>query len=137
MYQGMEWSTNVANVVVVDDDPTNTTLIKMLLEIEGFSVTTSADLVEARAAIRESTDAFLIDCHLARGVSGLDLVREIRSGETLAAQDCVVIVTSGDVRRDQDAWDAGADLFLLKPYKPDLLYTKLDELLLAKRENGN
>lgn len=121
------------NIIVIDDDPTNTTLIKMLLELEGFDVTTGADLDEARMAIRESTDAFLIDCHLARGVSGLDLVQEIRKGDTPAASDSVIVVTSGDIRRDRDARDAGADLFLLKPYKPELLYTKLDELLAAKR----
>jgi DNA-binding response OmpR family regulator len=119
-------------IVVVDDDPTNTTLVKMLLELEGFAVEACSDLDAARASTDESTDAFLIDYHLARGIKGLDLVREIRDGETAASRDVVVIVASGDIRRDSAAREAGADLFLLKPYKPETLFRRLNELLTSK-----
>jgi CheY-like chemotaxis protein len=122
----------MSNVVVVDDDPTNTTLIKMLLELEGFNVTTCADLARAREAAKADTDAFLVDYHLARGVSGIELVNEVRNGATPSARDSVIIVTSGDVRRERDAKEAGADLFLLKPYKPNTLSDTLKEMLAAK-----
>ena len=125
----------MSNIIVVDDDPTNTSLIKMLLELDGFRVKTSPDLDKARAAATADTDAFLVDCHLARGVSGLDLVREVRAGETESAQDTVIIVTSGDYRREEDSMESGADWFLLKPYKPDLLSSKLNELLAKKGDN--
>lgn len=123
-------------VIVVDDDPTNTSLIKLLLEMDGFSVQTSADIAGALDLSRGNTDAFLIDCHLERGSNGLDLLKDIRMGGTAAASDTVVIVTSGDYRREVDAEVAGADLFLLKPYPPDTLSIKLNELLSAKASNG-
>jgi DNA-binding response OmpR family regulator len=124
------------NVIVVDDDPTNTTLIKLLLEMDGFAVLTSADINGAKVVTNETTDAYLIDCHLERGSSGLDLLKDIRSGRTAAAPDTVVIVTSGDYRREVDAEVAGADLFLLKPYPPDTLSKKLAELLNHRANHG-
>ena len=123
-------------VIVVDDDPTNTSLIKLLLEMDGFSVQTSADIAGAKEVSSLSTDAYLIDCHLERGSNGIDLLKDIRLGETKAAVDVVVIVTSGDYRREVDAEVAGADLFLLKPYAPDTLSSKLKELLKARAHHG-
>jgi len=124
------------NVIVVDDDPTNTSLIKLLLEMDGFSVTTSADIAGAKMVSSETTDAYLIDCHLERGSNGLDLLRDIRNGSTAASRDTVVIITSGDYRREVDAEVYGADLFLLKPYPPDTLSKKLADLLRAKGSYG-
>ncbi|MFQ5399056.1 MAG: response regulator transcription factor [Anaerolineae bacterium] len=120
-------------VVVVDDDPTNVSLLKILLELEGFTVTPTADLEEARAAADQSADAFVIDLHLARGESGLELVRHIRSGNTSAARNAVIIVTSGDHRSQQDAINAGADLFLFKPYPPNDLAMALSKLISSRK----
>ena len=56
------------NVIVVDDDPTNMTLLKLLLELDGFVVNTYSDVPSAKAAAQKDTDAFVIDYHLARGM---------------------------------------------------------------------
>ena len=123
----------MSNIIVVDDDPTNITLTKLLLELDGFSVTTCFDIASAKSYADEKTDAFLIDCHLARGASGIDLLRDIRSGSTAAEQEVVVIITSGDYRRESEASEAGADKFLLKPYPPESLSENLTKLLEIKK----
>jgi DNA-binding NtrC family response regulator len=126
----------MARVIVVDDDPSNISLLEIFLDLEGFSVKSSTDMEQARALIEVNTDAFLIDCNLARGANGLDLLREIRLGKTAAPIDAIVIMTSGDYRRESEAMAAGADKFLLKPYPPDQLSTNLKRLMAAKGENG-
>jgi len=126
----------MARVIVVDDDPSNISLLEIFLDLEGFSVKSSTDMEQARALIEANTDAFLIDCNLARGANGLDLLREIRLGNTAAPIDAIVIMTSGDYRRESEAMAAGADKFLLKPYPPDQLSTNLKRLMAAKGENG-
>ncbi|MCB8981537.1 MAG: response regulator transcription factor [Ardenticatenaceae bacterium] len=116
-------------VIVVDDDNTNSSLIKMLLELDGFSVQTCEDQAKATAAATSETQAFVIDCHLARGRSGLDLLRAIRAGETNAAVNTAVIITSGDYRQEDESKASGADLFLLKPYPPDALSATINAIL--------
>lgn len=119
----------MATIVVVDDDPTNSGLIKMLLELDGFTVTTCSDIQESLAAAQTEVDAFVIDVNLARGANGMDILQAIRAGKTATSPETAVIVTSGDYRREDEALKLGANLFLLKPYSPDLLSDTLNKLL--------
>ena len=116
-------------IIVVDDDNTNSSLIKMLLELDGFNVETCEDQNRAEMAASPETQAFVIDCHLARGRSGLDLLRAIRAGQTKANEKTAVVITSGDYRQEEESLISGADLFLLKPYPPDTLSQVITQLL--------
>lgn len=126
---------NMPNIIVLDDDKTNTELIKMLLELDGFQVTPSITIEQAITAASPKTDAFVLDCNLSRGTSGLDLLRQIRNNETNAKTDVVVIMTSGDLRLEEKAFALGASLFLLKPYPPENLATTLNTLLNQETNN--
>jgi DNA-binding response OmpR family regulator len=108
----------MAKVIVVDDDPSTTTLVRMLLELEGFDVETSFNFEQALAAASAEVATFIIDCNLARGENGVDLLRAIRQGKTDAPNDVPAILVSGDQRLEQKALDAGASFFLAKPYSP-------------------
>ncbi len=119
----------MTNIIVVDDDTTNTELIKMLLEMEGYNVAPCYDIDQAKTAAAPDSDAFVIDCNLARGANGLHLLHAIRQGETDAPSDTIVIMTSGDHRREEDALRLGAQKFLLKPYQPTALTDLLNQLL--------
>jgi len=117
------------DIIVVDDDVTNVQLLQMLLELDGHKVAPCTTLEEANEAIGSNISAFVIDWHLERNTSGLDLLNAVRAGKTAAAQDTIVIITSGDHRREKEALNAGADSFLLKPYPPEELSHVLSDLL--------
>lgn len=118
----------MSKVIVVDDDFTNVGLIKMLLELDGFTVSACTDIEQAYQAAT-GADAFVIDINLSRGTNGLDLLRAIRAGQTAAQPNTVVIMSSGDYRRDTEALEAGANQFLLKPYPPQSLTEALSQFL--------
>ena len=117
----------MVKIVVVDDDSTNVNLTKMLLELDGFEVDAFTDLVHARQA--SDASLYIIDCNLSRGQDGLDLLKEIRSGQTAVSEKTAVIMTSGDYRKENEAEEANADLFLLKPYAPNDLSQAIEKLL--------
>lgn len=125
----------MAKIIVVDDDVTNVQLLQMLLELEGHEVTPCTNIEEATRAATSHTEAFVIDWHLERNMSGLDLLTAVRLGETNADKETVVIMTSGDHRREKAAMADGANMFLLKPYPPDVLSSVLEELL--SKEGGS
>jgi CheY-like chemotaxis protein len=116
-------------IIVVDDDTTNVQLLQMLLELEGFAVTACTNIGQATAAANLATNAFVVDWHLERNSSGLELLQAVRQGQTKAAADTILIISSGDHRREKEALDAGANHFLLKPYAPDELLQLLAKLL--------
>ena len=123
-------------IIVVDDDLTNTSLLQMLLEIEGYQVNTCKNISEALVAANTGADGFVVDCHLAGGISGLSLLRDIRAGKTAVTPNTVVIMASGDHRIEKESLESGADRFLLKPYSPTELSSELSKLLAEREHSG-
>ncbi len=118
----------MSRIILVDDDRTNTTLIKRLLEMDGFTVLVCPDVQRAKETSLDGVDAFVIDCNLSYGDDGIDLLIAIRNGSTAAEANIPVIMTSGDDRRHAAAEQAGATRFLIKPYSPGVLSTQLSEM---------
>ncbi len=119
----------MTKIILVDDDRTNAMLIKRLLEMDGYKVQVCPDVERALEASKRGVDAFVIDCNLSYGDDGVDLLVDIRSGNTEADRNTPVIMTSGDDRRLASAEFAGATRFLIKPYSPGFLSGQLGELL--------
>lgn len=112
-------------VMLVEDDATMQAVLRTLLEIEGYQVVIAPDRKgqkELLSFIRsEEPDVMLLDVHL-RETSGIELLRELRQDGTYTKTR--VVMTSGLDMREK-CFEAGADSFLLKPYMPDELLTKL------------
>jgi putative two-component system response regulator len=119
----------VTRIILVEDDRANATILKLLLELDGYSVAVHADPDRALADTSPGVDAFIIDCHLSGRASGIELLKRIRSGEAAVDRDVVAILTSGDERLVQAAVDAGATRFLSKPFSPSELSEELSALL--------
>lgn len=112
--------------MIVDDDRTMNTLLKTLLELEGFSVVLAphGDMVMS-SALAERPDVVLMDVHIGE-VDGLDLLREIRQHPEL--KGLPVIMSSG-LEMDWECRRAGASAFILKPYPPDELSSILRKVI--------
>lgn len=122
----------MAKVIVVDDDYSTTALIRMLLEMEGYAVST---YIDAAGAMNEATDevsAFIIDCYLGKDAIGIDLLRAIREHSNAAVRAAPVIMVSGDQRLADKVLSEGADRFLLKPYSPSELTKQINDLIDAR-----
>jgi two-component system OmpR family response regulator len=119
-------------IIVVDDDQTNVSLLKMLLELDGFAVDGCTSIEQAEKIAGNGVSAFVVDVNLSRGTSGIDLLRDVRAGKTAAPANTIVIMTSGDHRRQNECLNAKADQFLLKPYPPNALSGYINSLLSEK-----
>ena len=105
-------------VMLVEDDFTMRSLLKTLLQLEGFQIVADFEInpqviLEKMAA--EKPDVTLMDVHL-RNANGVEIVRSIRQNPELSGLK--ILMSSGEDVRDACA-KAGADGFLLKPYMPD------------------
>jgi DNA-binding response OmpR family regulator len=112
----------MARVMLVDDDRTMLSLLRTLLELDGFEVIEApalGDILEV--ARRESPDVLLMDCILPE-VDGLDLLQDIRRDER--TRGMVVVMTSG-MDYEERCMARGANAFLQKPYSPDRLFEVL------------
>jgi DNA-binding response OmpR family regulator len=111
-------------VLVVEDDPASVDLLATLLEDEGFRPVVCGDVREAMEPFqRERPVAVLIDWEMPGG-SGLELCRQLRG------QDPVVPILFVSGRADEAsvsrALEAGADDYLIKPFRPQELAARMD-----------
>ncbi len=106
------------NILVVDDDQTFSGLIRTVLEFEGYNVLveTNPDLVLDKASELEPA-LLLMDVYSEQGDT-LSLLREIRAEHSL--EDMAIVMTSG-MDRSVECAEAGADAFILKPFRPNEL----------------
>ncbi|MFT5193107.1 MAG: DNA-binding response OmpR family regulator [Cellvibrionaceae bacterium] len=119
----------MTKILLVDDDPASSNLLKMFLEFEAFEVISVYTLEKAREALDKSIRLVLLDYHLSRNVSGLVLLDEIRAEQTGSDRNIPVVITSGDDRVSQSVLEQGASAFMHKPFSPSALVEKIRELL--------
>lgn len=108
----------MAKVLLVDNDATTVSLLKILLELDGHVVAVcSVPGNLLRAMQDEAPDLVLMDVFLT-GADGLDLLRQLRS---MPMYDSTPIVMTSGMELSEECSRAGANGFLLKPYTPEHL----------------
>jgi DNA-binding response OmpR family regulator len=99
--------------LVVDDDAALRLLVRVNLELDGFSVQEAATLADAEQAVRDARpDVVLLDVHLGGSDSGPLLERLLHDGIPVA-----LVTGSSDV----DDLRPRADAVLTKPFQPTTL----------------
>jgi len=119
---------SVKTVLIVDDDPFIRKLIATTLEdVAGFVLRQAADGREAVevAAAWPPTLVFL-DVNMPR-LDGIGACRALRALPS-AASATIVMLTAAGHDAERDAREAGADLFLTKPFSPLDLLRLVDEI---------
>jgi len=119
-------------LLVVEDRESILTSLKMLLELEGYQVFTATTKKGVEETLESHPiDLVLLDVYFQNDQSdktnGYDILEMIH--RTPKWRDTRVLMTSGEDFREQ-ALQAGADGFLLKPYDPDTLVNLVRSKLL-------
>ena len=116
-------------VMIVDDDRTTVTLLKTLLELDGFDVTIvpRGGMVIDKAR-QEKPDIFLLDYHLA-DMEGTTVTQNLRADPMFA--NTPIVMASG-LNVEDEAKKAGASMFLVKPFEPSSLAGIFNKLIAAK-----
>jgi two-component system, OmpR family, response regulator len=114
-------------ILLVEDEPRLAETIRRGLVAEGFVVEVIHDgLVGFEAAVGGGFDVLVLDIMLP-GKSGYDIVRDLRNAEVWTP---VLMLSAKDGEYDlADAFDLGADDYLIKPFSFVVLIARLRALL--------
>jgi DNA-binding response OmpR family regulator len=116
----------LARILIVEDDRATTGLLKTIFEMEGFKTSTCPEPDRVLdVARRDRPDLIFMDYHLAETES-LPVLRQIRADSELKA--IPVVMTSG-LDRAEESREAGADRFVIKPYRPATLLAEIRSVL--------
>lgn len=114
-------------VLVIDDDPAITSVLKRGLAYQGFAVDTATSGSEGLTIAREQPpDVVLLDVMMP-AVDGYEVLRRPRAADE---QLPILMVTAKDAPTDQiQGLDRGADDYIVKPFDFDVLVARLRALL--------
>jgi DNA-binding response OmpR family regulator len=104
-----------ATILILDDDKTFTGLLKTVFELEGYQAAVTTRLADLMPVVRQVKPALLVmDVHVGQEDT-LGTLRELKSDEVTKTMP--VIMASGMDRSDE-CLNAGANAFILKPFRP-------------------
>jgi CheY-like chemotaxis protein len=116
-------------VLIVDDDPFVRKLIATTLEdVREFELHEAADGVEALSiARRERPSLVFLDVDMPR-LDGIETCRSLRADQQTSGTTIVMLTAAHGYNVERQAEEAGADLFLTKPFSPLALLRLVDQL---------
>ena len=110
------------NILVVDDEPQITRVLKTSLSSYGYGIRTAADGEEALQVIHDwSPDLIITDLRMPN-MDGLELCREIRKESRVPI---IVLSVKGEETIKVQALDAGADDYVTKPFSMNELTARI------------
>jgi DNA-binding response OmpR family regulator len=118
-----------ARILVVDDSPTEISLISAPLLAGGYDVITAGDGEEAISkAARERPDLILLDVVLPR-LNGFQVCRTLKRAPE--SSHIPVIMLTGKSQPSDRFWGMkqGADEYVTKPFQPDALVASVQRFL--------
>jgi DNA-binding response OmpR family regulator len=118
-------------VLVADDDADIVRFVEVNLRLEGFQVVTARDGQEALTkALDLQPDVVLLDVLMPR-IDGYTVCARLRADDRGAA--IPVILLTANISHDREvARKAGADDFVVKPFDPCELMTRVKALARAR-----
>jgi DNA-binding response OmpR family regulator len=129
MTEAMAENQNTKRVMVVDDESGALTLIRIMLERNGFTVQGAKDALAALNLLETSTpDLFVLDVMMP-GMDGIELCRRIRARPQTAHTPIIILSARGDRESVAEGLAVGADDYLVKPILHHDLASKARDLL--------
>ena len=115
--------------LIADDAGAVRRSVRWILEPAGLRVLEAADGQAALEVLRaEKVDVLIADLNMPR-MDGLELIRELRADSKLRAIPVLMMTTEMRPQDVMKAYDAGADMYLVKPSSPAVIRYKVLSLL--------
>ena len=116
-------------VLIVDDDPFIRRLIATTLEdVASFELLQASDGVEALEVARRDPPAIVfLDIDMPR-LNGIETCRNLREESATSSATIVMLTAASGDEMERAAEEAGADLFLTKPFSPLELLRLVDTI---------
>jgi two-component system KDP operon response regulator KdpE len=111
-----------SRVLVVDDEPQITRVLKTVLSSQGYQVRTAAEGESALTNFKEWAPELVITDLYMPHMDGVELCRRIRE---VSSVPIIVLSVKGEERSKVEALDSGADDYVTKPFGIDELMARV------------
>jgi two-component system, OmpR family, KDP operon response regulator KdpE len=132
--ESLDLVTDLATILVVDDEPAIRRLLRTTLSAQNYRVVEAATGAEALAALQsQKPNLVIVDLGLP-DIDGLEVIRQIRSD---SAVPLIVLSVRNDERTKVNALDLGADDYITKPFGAEELVARARTALRHQIRSGD
>jgi two-component system chemotaxis response regulator CheY len=108
-------------ILIVDDALTVRLFYRQVLEAAGFAISEAGNGLEGLERAAEAPpDLFIVDINMPK-MDGYAMLRALRADGQTRAIPAIMISTEAQSSDAAQGYAAGANLYLIKPVRPDLL----------------
>ena len=122
----------MSKILIVDDDPCIRLLLRQVLEEleeEGVELVTADNGVTALEIIRnEAPEVVFLDVMMPK-MNGYDVCKSVKAESGGTDSFVVLLTVKGQVVDRQRGLDAGADIYMTKPFSPEEVITVARNIL--------
>ena len=120
--------TKVKKVLVVDDDPVVTRLVRELLKIQGFTVETAKDGIDAMIMVKkEKPDLIVLDIMMPE-LNGYEVLRALKFSDEYKSIPVILLTARGQELDKRIGQMMGID-YLQKPLNREILLEKIQKAM--------
>ena len=124
-------------ILIVDDEPDIVAFLSYHLKGKGYLISTAGDGVEAIRKAREfKPDLILLDVMMPHK-DGIETIRELRQIPDFEDTAIILLTALSDEKYEIEGLKTGADDYIAKPIKPELLATRISTALRRTRKDDD
>lgn len=119
-------------ILVIDDEPNVIRIVRTRLEANGYEVADACDGEDGLKKVKlERPDLILVDVMMPK-MNGYDFVRNIRADVSTENIPIIMLTAKGKMK---DLFNLeGVEDYIVKPYEPEVLLSKIEEHLKRKKQ---
>jgi sigma-B regulation protein RsbU (phosphoserine phosphatase) len=116
-------------ILIVDDDDASRALLTRMLSSAGYNCRETSNAIDVLKLVREAKpDVLLLDFKMP-GMDGTDVLKQLRSDPNPDIAQLPVIMLTGHGDSEVQCLQAGADDFVIKPIKIEVLRARIEAQL--------
>jgi DNA-binding response OmpR family regulator len=120
-----------ATILLIEGDATLLEITAFRLELLGYEVMSRDSAEAAIDWLKDHLPSLVIVDHLLPGMDGLEFINRLSNDTRTSNVPIMLLSTNGDLEDVQKAYNAGADEYLVIPYDPIVLESKVERLTSA------
>jgi CheY-like chemotaxis protein len=123
-------------ILIVDDNPQNLKLARVVLANEGFDVRTAANAEDALQILRTVTPSLILMDVQLPGMDGLELTRRLKADPATRPIRVIALTAYAMKGDDEKAFAAGCDGYITKPIDIERLASVVSSYLVKPGPTG-
>lgn len=117
------------NILIVDDSESIREVVIFTLEKAGYNVIPCVDGADAMKKLDgQEFDLIITDLHMPN-MNGLEFIKEVRKTDKYKYTPILYLTTESQQSKKQEAKDAGATGWIVKPFSPEKLLAAISKIL--------